>query len=90
MNKREFIEVVAKRMRVSKTDAEKFIDLYTEVVSSNMKRGQNVKLIGFGTFTCRTRKGRTGRNPRTGESIEIPSTKYVKFIPGTALKEMVK
>ena len=90
MNKRELIEIVAKQVKVTKADAERFIDVFMEVASKRLKAGEDVKLVGFGTFTRRTRKARNGRNPRTGEAIAISAMKYVKFVPGTKLKELVK
>lgn len=90
MNKQELVTRLAKTMKTSKINAEGFLNAFTSEVQVNLKRGQPVKLIGFGTFQTGKRQARMGRNPQTGESIKIPATKVVKFKAHQTLKSYVK
>ena len=90
MTKADLIDVVAAGADVSKSTAGKAIDSLTEAISETLKRGDKVALTGFGTFTVSERKARIGRNPRTGESINIPASKSPKFSAGKAFKEAIK
>lgn len=90
MNKQELIEKVAHRMGGTKKDAEAAINAFTEVVKDSLVEGRKVQLLGFGTFEVRNRAARKGRNPQTGEEIEIPASKTPAFKPGKALKDSVK
>lgn len=90
MNKAELIGAVAENAEVSKKDAEKVLKSFVEVVSDAMKNGDKVQLVGFGTFEVSERAARTGRNPKTGESIEIAASRIPKFKAGKALKDLVK
>jgi len=90
MNKGELIEAVAKDVSISKALAGKALDSAIAAVTKSLGRGEQVTLPGFGTFSVSTRKARSGRNPRTGETIEIPAAKTAKFKPGSALKQAVK
>ncbi len=89
MNKSELIEAVAASANLSKADAGKAVDAFTESVSGALRQGEEVTLVGFGTFTVRDRAARTGRNPRTGESIDIPASKMPGFKAGKALKDSI-
>jgi DNA-binding protein HU-beta len=89
MNKSELIEAVAESADLSKADAGKAVDAFMESVTGALKQGEEVTLVGFGTFTVRDRAARTGRNPRTGESIKIPASKMPGFKAGKALKDSV-
>ena len=90
MTKADLIDVVAAGADVSKSTAGKAIDSLTEAISETLKKGDKVALTGFGTFTVSERKARIGRNPRTGESINIPASKSPKFSAGKAFKEAIK
>jgi len=90
MNKTEFIAAVAEEAGLSKTDAAKAVKAFTDVVTEEMKKGEKVQLIGFGTFETRERKARQGRNPRKpGEIIKIAASKAPVFKAGKALKDSV-
>ena len=94
MNKSELVEALAEKMDITKVDAQRIIDAVfgtkDGVITETLKRGDRVQITGFGTFETRKRKARTGRNPRTGEEIEIGPTISPSFRPGKALKEAVK
>jgi DNA-binding protein HU-beta len=85
LNKTQLIEAVAKETGMTKVDAEKAIKSTIDCVSKELKKGGNVTLIGFGTFSVMRRAARKGKNPRTGETIRIPAKKVPKFKPGKAL-----
>ena len=87
MNKTELIAEMAKQTGLSKKDAEGALKAFTETVKKQLKKGQKVQLVGFGTFEVVKRKGRTGRNPLTGETIKIKASKAPKFKAGKALKD---
>ena len=89
MNKDELIAKVANSVGVSKTDAAKSVDAVFSNITSSLKGGNEVRLVGFGTFVVANRAATTGRNPRTGESIQIPAKKVPKFKAGKALKDTV-
>ncbi len=90
MTKEELIAAVAKEAKITKVAAAKAIDSMTESISKELRKGGRISLTGFGTFSVAKRKARTGRNPRTGQTIKIPATKTAKFKPGSALKQAVK
>ena len=89
MNKDDLIAKVASDVNVSKTDAAKVVDAVFRNITSTLKSGEDVRLVGFGTFLVTNRAATTGRNPRTGESIQIPAKKVPKFRAGKSLKETV-
>jgi DNA-binding protein HU-beta len=89
VNKAELIEAMAKSSDISKAAAGNALDGALEAIKAALKKEQSVTLVGFGTFKVGTRAARTGRNPRTGEMIEIGATKVPKFIAGKALKDAV-
>ena len=89
MNKSELIDAVVDTADLSKADASKAVDAFMDSVSGALKQGDEVTLVGFGTFTVRDRAARTGRNPRTGETIQIPASKMPGFKAGKALKDSV-
>lgn len=89
MNKTELIEAVADSADLSKAAASRAVDAVVESVSDALKEGDQVTLVGFGTFSVRERAARNGRNPQTGETIEIPASKVPGFKPGKALKDAV-
>ncbi|GEN31816.1 DNA-binding protein HU-beta [Cerasibacillus quisquiliarum] len=90
MNKTELINAVAEKTDLSKKDAGKAVDAVFETVMDSLSKGEKVQLIGFGNFEVRQRSARKGRNPQTGEEIQIPASKVPAFKPGKALKEAVK
>ena len=90
MNKAELVEAMAKVTGSTKTDTERTLDAFIEVVSKNIKKKEGVKLVGFGSFSVSDRKARVGRNPQTGEEIKIPARKVPVFRPGKELKDTVK
>ena len=87
MNKSDVIDRVAGAAGVARQQAESVLDAFFDTVRSATKGGDRVAWPGFGSFTTTQRKARTGRNPRTGESVRIPATKAVKFSPSSALKD---
>ncbi len=90
MNKAQLIEKLATDAKVSKTQAENLLDCTLENIKKAVKKGDDVKLVGFGTFTKAKRKARTGRNPQTGKAIKIPAAWAPKFRAGAEFKAMVK
>lgn len=90
MNKSELIDAVASSTDLSKAAAGKAVDATLTAISRALEGGDQVTLIGFGTFTVRERAARTGRDPRTGDPIEIAATKTPAFKAGKALKDAVK
>lgn len=90
MNKAQLIEKIATETKVSKTQAEAILDCTIENIKKAVKKGDDVKLVGFGTFTKAKRKARTGRNPQTGKAIKIPAAWTPKFRAGAEFKTMVK
>jgi DNA-binding protein HU-beta len=89
MNKAELIEAVANAADLSKADAGRAVDAVVEAVTKALKKGQQVAVVGFGTFSVKARAARSGRNPRTGETIHIAASKVPGFKAGKALKDAV-
>jgi DNA-binding protein HU-beta len=89
VNKTELIEEIAKAADISKASAARALDAVIDAVTSTLKQDGSVTLAGFGTFAVGARAERTGRNPRTGEEIQIKASKVPKFKPGKALKDAV-
>jgi DNA-binding protein HU-beta len=89
MNKNELIAAVADSADLTKAKASEAVDAFIEAVSKAMAKGDEVRLVGFGTFATIKRKATEGRNPRTGEVIKIPASNQPKFKPGKALKDAV-
>ena len=89
MNKAELIDAVADSADISKAAAGRALDGALSAITKALKKGETVTLVGFGTFTVRKRNSRTGRNPRTGESIKIKASKAPGFKPGKALKDAI-
>ena len=90
MNKTELVAEVAAKAELSKKDAEAAVNAVFDSVKDALAEGDKVSLIGFGTFSVKTRAARTGLNPRTKETIEIPESKVPAFKAGSALKDAVK
>lgn len=89
MNKNDLIAQVAEKTALSKGDATNAVDAVFDVITGALKDGDEVRLVGFGTFVVSTRKAGVGRNPRTGEEIQIPASKQPKFKAGKQLKDAV-
>jgi len=89
MNKSELIDAVANTAELTKADSARALDALIEVIKKTLKKGGSITVVGFGTFEVRKRGARTGRNPRTGETIKIKASKVPAFKAGKALKDAV-
>ena len=89
MNKSELISSMAEKSGLTKADAGKALDAMIASVTEGLTNGDRIALVGFGSWTVEQRNARTGRNPRTGEEIQIPAKKVVKFKPGAGLSDAV-
>lgn len=89
MNKSELIDVIATEAEISKVDAAKTLDAFINTITNSVAAGNPVALIGFGTFKASERAARTGKNPKTGESLAIAATTVPKFTPGATFKAAV-
>jgi DNA-binding protein HU-beta len=87
MTKAEMIEALSNKLPLNKADAERAINIMLDDVIAALRQGERVNISGFGTFSVSERKARTGRNPKTGESIEISASRSAKFKPGKQLKD---
>ena len=87
MNKTQLVEKIADNADISKASAGRALDAFVEAVTETLKADEQVALVGFGTFSVRTRAARTGRNPKTGEEIQIAEAKVPSFKAGKALKD---
>ena len=90
MNKKQLSYKVADKLGQKRVQVEKTIDTALGLIAEVLKRGEKVRLVGFGNFIVRTRAARVGRNPQTGDKISIPSTKSPAFVPGINLKQVIK
>ena len=89
MNKTELVAAIADQAEISKKDAEKALKAFTDVVAEELKKGEKIQLVGFGTFEVADRAAREGRNPQTGATMKIEASKAPKFKAGKALKDLV-
>jgi DNA-binding protein HU-beta len=89
MNKSELVNKVAEITELSKKDAAKAVDAVFDAIAEALQNGEKVQLVGFGNFEVRERSARKGRNPQTGEPIEIAASKTPAFKPGKSLKELI-
>ena len=89
MNKTELIAAIAEETKLSKKDAEAALKAFTGIVEKQLKKGNKVQIVGFGTFEVSKRTARTGRNPQTGEEMKIKASKTPKFKAGKSLKDIV-
>lgn len=90
ISKKQLVDQIAAKTDATKTDINTILDAYIDVVKSNVAEGNKVQLVGFGAFELRHRAARKGRNPQTGQEIQIPASKVPAFKPGKALKDAVK
>lgn len=89
MNKAELIEYVARNAKLSKVDASRALEAVTDGITQALKNGDSVLIVGFGGFSVSERSAREGRNPRTGEAVQIEASKGVKFAAGKGLKDAI-
>jgi len=89
MNKTELVAAMAEEAGLSKKDAEKALKAFTDVVTAELKKGEKIQLVGFGTFEVSERAAREGRNPQTGATMTIAASKTPKFKAGKALKDSI-
>jgi DNA-binding protein HU-beta len=89
VNKNDLVAAVAATSGLSKSDSDKAVDAVLDSITDSLKKGVEVRLVGFGTFVVTNRAATEGRNPRTGEKIQIPASKQPKFKAGKALKDAV-
>ena len=89
MNKTELVAAIAEKTQLTKKDSEMALKAFVDVVSEELKKGEKIQLVGFGTFEVSDRAARVGKNPQTGNAIDIPASKAPKFKAGKALKETV-
>ena len=90
MNKAELVAAVAEKAEISKKDAEKAVSAVLDLIGDALKNGDKVQIMGFGSFEVKERAARTGKNPATGESIQIAASKAIVFKAGKALKDSVQ
>jgi len=90
VNKKELIEAMAEGAETSKVTAEKVFNAFVDAVTKSLKNDEKVRIVGFGTFSLTHRAARTGRNPQTGEALQIAASKSPKFTAGQDLKKAVK
>ena len=90
MNKRELVTALAEKTGVSKKDTEQVLNAFFSTVQETLKQNDKVQIPGFGSFEVRERAARTGRNPHTGETIEIAAAKVPAFKPGKVLKDAIQ
>jgi integration host factor subunit beta len=89
MTKAELVDEVASIVQLTKKQAETIVNIVFDSIVDSLRNGQKIELRGFGSFRLRNRKSRTGRNPKTGEKVEVPSKKIPYFKPGKELKELI-
>ncbi len=89
VNKKELIEEIAEKSGLKKVEAERALAAFEEAIVTNLKKGERIAIVGFGTFTVKESKERTGRNPKTGESVLISAKKTPKFLAAKQFKESV-
>lgn len=89
MNKAELVAAIAEKSELSKKDSEKALKAFTDVVAEELKKGNKIQLVGFGTFEVASRAAREGRNPQTGATMKIAASKSPKFKAGKALKDEI-
>ncbi len=89
MNKTELVTAIAEKAEISKKDAEAALKAFTDVIAEELKKGEKIQLVGFGTFEVSERRERVGRNPQTKEEMTIPASRAPRFKAGKALKDMI-
>jgi integration host factor subunit beta len=89
MTKAELVDEVAQVVQLTKKQAETIVNIVFDSIVNSLRAGEKIELRGFGSFRLRSRKSRTGRNPKTGERVDVPSKKIPYFKPGKELKELI-
>lgn len=89
MNKKQLVDTMVEKTGLSKKETELFLKSFIETVEEELKNGEKIQLVGFGSFEVTERAARKGRNPRTNEEIDIPASKSPKFKPATAFKKLI-
>jgi DNA-binding protein HU-beta len=89
MNKAQLVEHLASEVQLTKADCERILDTALDTIRKTVKKGDDVTLVGFGTFTRSKRKARKGRNPQTGEAIKVPARTVPKFRPGKGFRDFL-
>lgn len=89
MTKAELVDEVAQAVQLTKKQAEQIVNIVFDSIVQSLRSGEKIELRGFGSFRLRSRKSRTGRNPKTGEKVDVPSKKIPYFKPGKELKELI-
>jgi DNA-binding protein HU-beta len=89
MNKAQLLEKVSKKTNLTKVQSEIIIDATLDIIRRTVSKGEEVKLVGFGTFSQLNRRARNGRNPKTGASVSVPEAKVPRFKPGKEFKDLV-
>ncbi len=90
MNKAELVTAIAQKTKVSRTQVENYLDVTLSIIQKTVSGGEEVKLVGFGSFSKSVRKAKTGRNPKTGQTVKVPVTNVPRFKPGKDFKDSVK
>jgi DNA-binding protein HU-beta len=90
MNKAELVSAIADKTKTSKIQAENYLDVTLSIIQKTVSKGEEVKIVGFGSFSKAVRKAKTGRNPKTGQTIKIANTTVPRFKPGKEFKDSVK
>ncbi|MFW0871351.1 MAG: HU family DNA-binding protein [Patescibacteria group bacterium] len=90
VTKKDIVDHVAEKCDMTKADAERALECVVDLISSRLVQGDDVAIAGFGNFTTSQRAAREARNPRTGESVQVPAMRVPKFKPGKALKDAVR
>jgi DNA-binding protein HU-beta len=90
MNKAELVAAIAAKTKMSKSHIENYLDATVTIIQRTVSNGEEVKIVGFGSFSKTTRKAKTARNPKTGQTIKLPNTNVPRFKPGKDFKDLVK
>ncbi len=90
MNKSELVSAISTKTKMSKSQIETWLDTTLEIIQKTVSKGEDVKIVGFGSFQKTKRRAKTGRNPKTGETHKIPETSVPRFKPGKEFKDCVK
>ena len=90
MNKAELVTAIADKTKSSKLQAENYLDVTLAIIQKTVSKGEEVKIMGFGSFTRTVRKAKTARNPKTGQTVKVPNTNVPRFKPGKEFKDIVK
>lgn len=90
MNKAELVAAIAHKTKSSKTQIESYLEATLQIIQKTVSSGDEVKIVGFGSFCKTVRKAKTGRNPKTGQTVKVPNTPVPRFKPGKEFKDLVK